>query len=111
MKYMNMKYVCAVCESHLDVEVIVSTWTGSLQFRVVPCEVCLDAATADNDEDDICGLCGKPGADKIPHPIYWPNERQPATEFVHEACEDAECRRAHTALSDADRQAFLATIR
>jgi len=24
------------------------------------------------DEEDICGLCGLGGADKIPHPIHWP---------------------------------------
>jgi len=28
---------------------------------------------------------------------------------VHEACEDAECRRAHEELTDAERAAFLRT--
>ena len=42
------------------------------------------------DDDDICGLCGLPGADKIPHPIYWPDERRPYTEYVHAEGEDAE---------------------
>lgn len=33
-----------------------------------------------NENEDICGL---PGADKIPHPIRWPGERVPDTDFVH----------------------------
>jgi len=43
---------------------------------------------------DICGLCGLPGADKIPHPIHWPGERIAGTELVHAECEAAECARA-----------------
>lgn len=46
-------------------------------------------------EEDICGLCGLSGADKIRHPIHWPTEQIPNTEFVHASCEDEECRRAH----------------
>lgn len=59
---------------------------------------------------DICGLCGEPGADKIPHPHRWPGERAPDTPYVHAACEDEECSRAHAALTDAQRNAVLRDI-
>jgi hypothetical protein len=58
-------------------------------------------------EDTICGLCGRPWADKIPHPVYWPGEQEPGTQLVHSECEDAECQRAHAALSDREREEFL----
>lgn len=45
-------------------------------------------------EEDICGLCGLPGADKIHHPCYWPTEQHPETELVHSKCETEECERA-----------------
>lgn len=61
-------------------------------------------------QEDICGLCGRYGADKIPHPVYWPGENAPGTEYVHATCEDAECRRAHSMLSDRERERFLSTI-
>lgn len=48
-----------------------------------------------NNNEDICGLCGLPGADKIPHPIRWPGERCPDTDFVHAECEEEECSRAY----------------
>ena len=60
--------------------------------------------------EDICGFCGKPGADKIPHPVRWPNEDSAGTEHVHAACEDVECRRAHSLLSDKERENFLRGI-
>jgi hypothetical protein len=60
---------------------------------------------------DICGLCGLPGADKIPHPVYWPGEQAPNSDLIHSQCEDEECRRAHAALSDDERRDFLALIR
>jgi hypothetical protein len=60
--------------------------------------------------DDICGLCGLPGADKIPHPIHWPGEAIPDTNLVHSECEDEECKRAHALLSDDERQRFLRSI-
>lgn len=56
---------------------------------------------------DICGLCGLPGADKFAHPVHWPGEQIPDSILVHAECESAECRRAHAALSDGERQAFL----
>ena len=61
--------------------------------------------------DDICGLCGELGADKIPHPVYWPGERRPDTEIVYAECEDEECKRAHAELSPEEREAFLRSIR
>lgn len=62
------------------------------------------------ESDDICGLCGEPGADKIPHPNYWPGEQRPGSELVHAECEQEECRRAHAALSTAQREAVLRSI-
>jgi len=60
--------------------------------------------------DDICGFCGLPGADKVPHQVRWPGEDSAGTKYVHEACEDAECRRAHSLLSDKERETFLRAI-
>lgn len=47
------------------------------------------------EDEDICGLCGQPGADKIAHQVYWPGEQRPTGQLVHAQCEDEECRRAH----------------
>jgi len=63
------------------------------------------------EEEDICGLCGLPGADKYAHPIHWPGEAVPDGPLVHAECEEEECRRAHAALTDKEREAFLRTIR
>lgn len=60
-----------------------------------------------SDDEDICGLCGEHGADKIAHPVHWPGERVPDGRFVHAECEDEECKRAHAALSDRERDEFL----
>lgn len=62
------------------------------------------------DEEDICHLCGGPGADKIAHPIHWPGEAGVAGALVHEACEDEECRRAHALLTDKQRAHFLRSL-
>ncbi len=64
----------------------------------------------DLDEADICGLCGEPGADKMPHPVHWPGEQVPDSEYVHADCENDECSRAHALLSDQQRQKFLRTL-
>lgn len=58
-------------------------------------------------DDDVCGFCGLPGADKIPHPHLWPGERSAGTEYVHADCENEECARAHAALTPAERQRCL----
>ena len=58
-------------------------------------------------EDDVCGLCGQPGADKVPHPIYWPGEQQPQSQYVHAECESEETERAFQDLSQTDRDRFL----
>ena len=47
-----------------------------------------------NDEEGVCGLCGLPGADKIPSQARWPAERVPDRPFVHAECERAECEMA-----------------
>jgi len=62
------------------------------------------------EEQDICGFCGKPGADKVPHPVRWRGEESAGTDLIHAACEDAECGRAHRLLSDAERLAFLRSL-
>jgi len=62
---------------------------------------------ADAEEEDICGLCGQPGADKFAHPAHWPGERKPDGPMVHSECEQEECGRAHAALSPQERDAFL----
>lgn len=58
-------------------------------------------------EEDICGFCQLPGADKVPHPVRWPGEESAGTEYVHAACENEECQRAHRLLSDEQRRKFL----
>lgn len=63
-----------------------------------------------DDDDDICGLCGEPGADKYAQPHYWPGERRPGTTFVHTKCEQAECARADAALTPEQRVAALREI-
>jgi hypothetical protein len=49
---------------------------------------------SEQDNEDICGLCGTPGADKIPNQEHWPAERVPDRPFVHAECERAECEMA-----------------
>ncbi len=61
-------------------------------------------------DDDICGLCGLPGADKFKHPVHWPGEENPDSKLVHAECEQEECRRAHSLLSDRQRESFLRSI-
>lgn len=63
-----------------------------------------------DEDEDICGFCGQPGADKIPHPLRWPGERSAGTECVHAACEAEECGRAHAALTTREREQILRTL-
>lgn len=64
--------------------------------------------------EDICGICGQPGADKMAmHTgggIYWPGEFVPEGDMVHSVCEKEETRRAHSQLSQTQRYAFLRSI-
>lgn len=64
-----------------------------------------------SEQDDICGLCGEPGADKMAlwtgGGIYWPGEVRPDSECVHWECEEAETRRAHAALTQPQRDAVI----
>ena len=69
----------------------------------------VEVADVSPDPEDLCGLCGHPGADKFHHPVYWPGEQRPGSKFVHAGCEEEECRRAHSVLSPAQREAFLKT--
>lgn len=59
--------------------------------------------------NEICGFCGLPGADKIPHPVLWPDESSAGTHLVHEVCEDAECARASALIAGKSRDDFLRT--
>ena len=68
------------------------------------------AALQEADGDDICGLCGGPGADKYAHTCYWPGETHPDGPLVHADCEAEECRRAHSALTTKQRESFLRTL-
>ena len=61
-------------------------------------------------DEEICGFCNLPGADKIPHPVRWPGEDSAGTKYVHNKCEDIECHRAHSLLSDKEREFFLRNI-
>lgn len=61
-------------------------------------------------EPYICGFCGQPGADKIPHPIYWPAENSAGTAYVHAKCEDVECRRASDLCQGKEREEFLRNV-
>ena len=61
-------------------------------------------------DEDVCGLCGQPGADKIPHPEHWPGERLPESDLVHADCERVECMRAHACLTDEQRLTRLRII-
>ncbi len=68
------------------------------------------AAQSKEEPEDICGLCGRPGADKLPHPEHWPGEQSPLTELVHAECEDDECKRAHAALTPEQIRSHLDSI-
>ena len=73
-----------------------------------PCGWC--TREIEDADEDLCGLCGESGADKIPHPMHWPGEAIPDTPLVHAACEQAECKRAHALLSDKQRESLLRSI-
>ena len=73
--------------------------------RLAPCSFCIDGGL------DICGFCGEPFAEKIPHEIRWPGEEAPGSEFVHEQCEREECERASLALTQEQRDAFLMSLK
>lgn len=60
--------------------------------QVAKKEIELPEETTEN--QDICGLCGLPGADKHKHPEHWPGEINPEGELVHAECEKKECERA-----------------
>lgn len=60
--------------------------------------------------EDVCGFCGLPGANKVPHPVRWPGEESAGTDLVHSACEDEECQRAHSLLTAQQRQQFLRSL-
>lgn len=107
-----------VALGRLEIELLADAIAGDLE-ELLPSplpEPELGEGGAPNDvtgevEEDICGLCGEPGADKIPHPVHWPGEAVPDGDLVHADCEQEECRRAHAALTDEQRRAFLGSIR
>ena len=79
-----------------------------------PSHAVLSTAGFGVSDDDICGLCGQAGADKVAlwtgGGIYWPGEERPDTERVHAECEDRETRRAHAALTQPQRDAVLRSV-
>jgi hypothetical protein len=80
-------------------------WTGAWWL----CHLC--AAGKPPEQQEICGLCGEPGADKMAlwtgGGIYWPGEEKPETEMVHAECERQETTRAHAALSQSQRDRVI----
>jgi len=66
------------------------------------------------ENNDICGICGDSGADKVAlwvgGGVYWPGEYVPETEFVHQSCEQAETQRAFNQLSQSQKDSFLNQI-
>lgn len=64
-------------------------------------------STVPDNQQQICGFCGLPDANKFPHPVRWPGEESAGSKLVHDTCEDLECRRAHALLSDREREEFL----
>lgn len=76
-----------------------------MTLRLTSCEL---------EGDDICGLCGERGADKMAlwtgGGVYWPGEQRPDTEMVHQDCERAETIRAHAALPQDQRDAVLRSV-
>lgn len=46
-------------------------------------------------DQEECGLCGLPGADKVSKWVggghYWPSEAVPVSNVVHSECEEREC--------------------
>ena len=102
-----MEYTIVVLCEHCNHPLTYTQGIGKEGVRlfVHECEECKRRSA-----EDICGLCGLPGADKMASPNHWPGERVPETELVHQACEEAECGRAHAALSDKQREAFLRTM-
>lgn len=65
-------------------------------------------------DDDICGICGEHGADKMAiwtgGGCYWPGEFVPDTKLVHADCERQEQARAFNALTQKQREDFLRSI-
>ncbi len=102
----------AICERIVDAARSPREMSGMREIsadEVEALEDVLSKATKDEDED-ICGFCGEPGADKMPHPVRWPGEESAGTELVHIECEREECRRAHAALTDRQGEDFLRSI-
>ncbi len=60
--------------------------------------------------EGVCGLCGKSGATKIPHPNYWPGEQKPNMPLVHSRCEFNASKDAYDHLSDYERETFLRSL-
>ena len=64
--------------------------------------------------EDICGICGQPGADKMAlwtgGGKYWPGEFIPESELVHSECEKSEQQRAFYSLTEEERRRYLNSI-
>ncbi len=94
--------------AHEKGEVFTARLLPDLVRRIVAGDAALARHEADtDDEEDICGLCGEPGADKAACPVGWPGQRTPATPYVHSECEEAEACRAMEALTPGQRAAAI----
>lgn len=106
---------CPYCEKDVEIESSSFPPTAS-EVAYIDCPKCEEMlelswyAIFEARKVDICGLCGEPGADKIPHPMRWPGEKKPETDFVHAECEKDECARAHAELSESQIRKILSSI-
>lgn len=70
-----------------------------------------DSYVKEDEDEDVCGLCYEPGADKMAlwtgGGVYWPGERRSETEFVHAECEREETERAHSELTEEQRRTCI----
>jgi len=98
------KELADLIREHVLPEIVVFSQRHHLMTEVIKRLEAADSLPEKN--NDLCGLCGLPGADKIPHPCHWPGERIPDKKLVHADCEAEETRRAYEALSPQERKAI-----
>jgi hypothetical protein len=108
--YPKSSYLCWDCGHQRGALLTCDGWEPSDVIWEEGSKPPTDEEKALEEDADICGLCGEPGADKMPAPCHWPGEIVPDTEYIHPECETAEQKRAHAELSPEERAAFLRTI-
>ena len=99
----------------IPVVILTSCWlavlvvVASLIVATVRCGREIDRLTEDA-SSDVCGYCGRGGADVRASCLKWPGERDPGTPFVHVTCEDLESDRAMRSLTPSERQQALTAV-